>query len=155
MLKMLSCKVLDDRLYEWGMPTRATDESAGIDLRACVSEPTILRPQEGILIPTGLAVDINDPSVAMLLMPRSGLGHKRGIVLGNGVGLIDSDYHGQVFVSAWNRMREDTEPYVIEPGEFICQAVFVSVVQVELCPVDEFERSTKRGSGGFGHSGRR
>lgn len=132
------------------IPTHATVGAAGMDVRACISESVHLLPGQSVLIPTGFAMHIDDPSLAAVLIPRSGLGHKFGIVLGNLVGLIDSDYQGEVFVSAWNRSDID---YTIMPGERIAQMVFVPVVQANLHIVDEFT-STERGTGGFGHSGR-
>ena len=131
------------------LPEYATIGSAGLDLRADIQEPIQLIAGQTILIPTGLAIYINDPSLAAVLLPRSGLGHKHGIVLGNLVGLIDSDYQGQLFVSCWNRGYSD---FTIQPGERIAQMVFVPVVQVSFDVVDEFVQ-TQRGEGGFGHSG--
>jgi len=132
------------------MPTYATGGSAGIDLCACTNAVIELAPGGTELIPSGLAIYIADPAIAAMLLPRSGLGHKHGIVLGNLVGLIDSDYQGQVFVSCWNRGNES---FTIHPGERIAQMVFVPVVQVGFDVVDSFE-ITDRGEGGFGHSGR-
>jgi dUTP pyrophosphatase len=132
------------------MPAYATAGSAGLDLRACVEEPITLRPGDSALIPTGLAIHLGDPGLAAVIIPRSGLGHKHGIVLGNLVGLIDSDYQGQVFVSCWNRGRE---PFVVNPLERIAQMVVVPVVQVELNVVASFEESD-RGAGGFGSTGK-
>ena len=132
------------------MPTYATGGSAGIDLCACTNAAIELAPGGTELIPSGLAIYIADPAIAAMLLPRSGLGHKHGIVLGNLVGLIDSDYQGQVFVSCWNRGNES---FTIHPGERIAQMVFVPVVQVGFDVVDSFE-ITDRGEGGFGHSGR-
>lgn len=144
-------KILDSRLGQSiPLPEYATAGSAGLDLRACLTEPTVLEPGASLLIPTGLAIHIDDPQLAAVLLPRSGLGHKHGIVLGNLVGLIDSDYQGQVFVSCWNR---GSEAFTIEVGERIAQMVFVPVVQVSFECVDEFAPS-QRGQGGFGHSGR-
>jgi dUTP pyrophosphatase len=144
-------KILDGRLgKDIPMPEYATSGSAGLDLRACLEEPMELKPGETRLIPTGLAIHIDDRSLAAVLLPRSGLGHKHGIVLGNLVGLIDSDYQGQVFVSCWNR---GDSAFTINIGERIAQMVFVPVVQVEFEQVDEFDQSL-RGSGGFGHTGR-
>lgn len=131
-------------------PDYATDGSAGLDLRACLSEPVVLDPGQTELIPTGMAIHIADPGLAAVILPRSGLGHKHGIVLGNLVGLIDSDYQGQLFVSVWNR---GSQPFTIEIGERIAQLVIVPVVQVAFETVDEFTPS-KRGTGGFGHTGR-
>ena len=148
--KKVQLKILDDRLNEkFELPDFATEGSAGVDLRACVTETTTLAPGETTLVPTGMAIHIDDPGLAAILLPRSGLGHKHGLVLGNLVGLIDSDYQGQVFVSCWNR---GTEPFVIEPGARIAQMVFVPVVQTEFQIVEEFSAS-ERGAGGFGHTG--
>lgn len=150
-MKKIQLKILDPRLgNEIALPSYATQGSAGLDLRACLEEALTLQPGESALIPTGLAIHIADPHLAAVLLPRSGLGHKHGIVLGNLVGLIDSDYQGQVFVSCWNRSQA---PFTIEIGERIAQMVFVPVVQAEFECVTEFDQS-KRGSGGFGHSGR-
>ena len=151
MNKKIQLKILDPRLgNEFPLPAYATDGSAGVDLRACTDEPITLNPGETKLIPTGMAVHIADPSLAATLLPRSGLGHKHGVVLGNLVGLIDSDYQGQVFASMWN--RGDT-PFDIAPGDRICQMVFVPVVQVDFDIVEEFDQS-QRGDGGFGHTGK-
>ncbi len=150
-MQKIQLKILDSRLGDSiELPNYATTGSAGLDLRACLDEPVTLNPGETILIPTGLAIHIDDASLAAMLLPRSGLGHKHGIVLGNLVGLIDSDYQGQVFVSCWN--RGDTA-FEISIGERIAQMVFVPVVQVGFEQVDEFTTS-ERGSGGFGHTGR-
>jgi dUTP pyrophosphatase len=147
----LKIKILDTRLgREFPLPQYATSGSAGLDLRACLDAPLSLEPGAAELIPTGLAIHLDDPGLAALLLPRSGLGHKHGIVLGNLVGLIDSDYQGQVMVSCWNRGRE---PFTVQPGERIAQMIVVPVVQVELEIVESFEVS-HRGAGGFGHSGR-
>jgi dUTP pyrophosphatase len=132
------------------LPAYATPGSAGLDLRACIGEAITLKAGESSLIPTGLAIHLDDPGLAAVIIPRSGLGHKHGIVLGNLVGLIDSDYQGQVFVSCWNRGRE---PFVVNPLERIAQLVVVPVVQVELNVVDSFEASA-RGAGGFGSTGK-
>ncbi len=150
-MNKIQLKILDDRLgNEIPLPEYATDGSAGLDIRACVGSPTLIKPGETILIPTGLAIYIANQDTAAVLLPRSGLGHKHGIVLGNLVGLIDSDYQGQVFVSCWN--RGNTE-FTIQIGERIAQMVFIPVIQVELEHVNEFDEST-RGEGGFGHTGR-
>ena len=144
-------KVLDERIgTEFPLPDYATAGAAGVDLRACLEEPMTLHPGETTLIPTGIAIHLGDPSLAAVILPRSGLGHKHGIVLGNLVGLIDSDYQGQLFVSCWNR-GQDSFDIVI--GERIAQLVFVPVVQAQLEVVAEFEES-HRGEGGFGHTGR-
>ncbi len=147
----IQLKILDPRLgNEIPMPSYATDGSAGIDLRACLETDTILLPGETILIPTGIAIHINDHHLAAVLLPRSGLGHKHGIVLGNLVGLIDSDYQGQIFVSCWNRGQT---AFTITIAERIAQMIFVPVVQAEFAIVSEFNQS-ERGEGGFGHTGR-
>ena len=132
------------------MPAYATAGSAGLDLRACLDEPLTLRPGDSALVPSGLAIHLADPGLAAVIIPRSGLGHKHGIVLGNLVGLIDSDYQGQVFVSCWNRGRE---PFIVNPLERIAQLVVVPVVQVELNVVESFDESA-RGAGGFGSTGK-
>jgi dUTP diphosphatase len=151
MMRSIQVRVVDPRLgREWPLPTYATDGSAGLDLRACLDAPLALAPGRAELVPTGLAIHLDDPGLAAVLLPRSGLGHKHGIVLGNLVGLIDSDYQGQVMVSAWNR---GGEAYAIQPGERIAQLVVVPVVQVRLEVVETFTTS-ERGGGGFGSSGR-
>jgi len=150
-MKKIEVKILDNRLgNEIPLPEYATTGSAGLDLRACLNEATELKPGETVLIPTGLALHIDDPGLAAVILPRSGLGHKHGIVLGNLVGLIDSDYQGQIFVSCWNR---GNTTFTINVGERIAQIVFVPVVQVSLDLVEEFHESL-RGDGGFGHTGR-
>ena len=147
----LKVRILDPRIGdEFPLPAYATDGSAGLDLRACLHAPLELTPGRTELLPTGLAIWVDDPSLAAVILPRSGLGHKHGIVLGNLVGLIDSDYQGQLMVSCWNR---GTSTYTIQPGERIAQLVIVPVVQVELDVVKEFT-ATDRGAGGFGSSGR-
>jgi dUTP pyrophosphatase len=149
---MLELKILDPRIgREIPLPTHATPGSAGMDLRACVDEALTLAPGDTELIPTGIAIHIGDPGLAAVILPRSGLGHKHGIVLGNLVGLIDSDYQGQLFVSCWNRGRE---PFIVQPGERIAQLVIVPVVQAEFQVVESFDES-HRGEGGFGSSGRK
>jgi dUTP pyrophosphatase len=150
-MQKIQLKLLDPRLGDTiDLPNYATDGSAGLDLRACLDQDTILAPGETLLIPTGLAIHIDDPALAAVLLPRSGLGHKHGIVLGNLVGLIDSDYQGQIFVSCWNRSQLAFE---IKIGERIAQMVFVPVAQVAFEQVNEFSVS-ERGTGGFGHTGR-
>lgn len=148
--RALKVRILDARVgAEFPLPAYATDGSAGLDLRACLSAPLLLSPGKAELIPTGIAIHLDDPGLAAVILPRSGLGHKHGIVLGNLVGLIDSDYQGQLMVSCWNR---GAQPFEIRPGERIAQLVVVPVVQVDLRIVREFE-SSERGAGGFGHSG--
>jgi len=143
--------VLDARLgSEWPLPTYATGGSAGLDLRACLTAPLVLEPGQTELVPTGLSIHLDDPGLAAILLPRSGLGHKHGIVLGNLVGLIDSDYQGPVMASMWNR---GAAAFTIQPGERIAQLVVVPVVQVRLEVVESFT-ATERGAGGFGSSGR-
>jgi dUTP pyrophosphatase len=151
-MRNIQLRILDERIgKEFPLPHYATEGAAGMDLRACLHEPLEILPAETRLIPTGIAVHIEDPALAAVLLPRSGLGHKHGIVLGNLVGLIDSDYQGQIFVSCWNR---GGAPFVVEVGERIAQMVFVPVAQVAFEVVEEFQ-SSRRGEGGFGHSGRR
>ena len=150
-MKQIALKIIDPRIgNQFPLPAYATPGSAGLDLRACLSETLTLAPGETQLLPTGLAIHINDNSLAAVILPRSGLGHKHGIVLGNLVGLIDSDYQGQLMVSCWNR---SDSAFSVAPGERIAQLVFVPVLQAEFEIVNEFE-SSERGEGGFGHSGR-
>ena len=149
--RRIQLKILDPRLgREFPLPAHATAGSAGVDLRACVAGIVRVIPGQTVLIPTGMALHIEDPSLAAVILPRSGLGHKNGIVLGNLVGLIDSDYQGQIQVSCWNR---GSEPFDIEPGARIAQMVFVPVVQADFEIVEQFSTS-ERGAGGFGHTGR-
>lgn len=149
-MRTIELKVLDSRLGDSiEMPHYATDGSAGLDMRACINEAVTVEPGETVLIPTGLAIHIGDASLAAVLLPRSGLGHKHGLVLGNLTGLIDSDYQGQVFISCWNR---GSKTYEVQPAERIAQMVFVPVEQVRFSVVEEFDDSD-RGAGGFGHSG--
>lgn len=149
-MKKIQLKVLDDRIgKEIPLPEHATVGSAGMDLRACIDDPFTLQPGDTELIPTGIAIHISDPKLAATILPRSGLGHKHGIVLGNLVGLIDSDYQGQLYVSVWNRGDKE---FTIEVGDRIAQLVFLPVIQVDFDLVDEFDDSD-RGEGGFGHSG--
>ena len=151
MMQKIQLKILDKRLgKDIPMPEYATSGSAGLDLRACLDAAIVIQPGETVLIPTGMAIHISDDSVAAVLLPRSGLGHKHGIVLGNLVGLIDSDYQGQVFVSCWNRGQT---AFTVAIAERIAQMVFVPVLRVEFDLVDEFNQSHRAG-GGFGHTGR-
>jgi len=148
----LQVRILDARVgREFPLPAYATEGSAGLDLRACLDAPLLLAPGKAELLPTGIAIHIEDPGLAAIILPRSGLGHKHGIVLGNLVGLIDSDYQGQLMVSCWNR---GAEPFTVHPGDRIAQLVVVPVMQVELEVVEDFA-SSQRAAGGFGHSGRR
>lgn len=146
----LELKILDERVRDYPLPHHATPGSAGMDLRALLDAPLTLAPGACELVRTGLAIHIADPALAGMILPRSGLGHKHGIVLGNLVGLIDSDYQGELMISVWNRGNSE---FVLEPGERLAQYVLVPVVQAELVEVSEFEAS-QRGEGGFGHSGR-
>jgi dUTP pyrophosphatase len=149
-LRSIELKIMDSRVGDSiPLPHYATDGSAGLDMRACIDEPIIVEPGSTELIPTGLAIHIGDASIAAVLLPRSGLGHKHGLVLGNLTGLIDSDYQGQVYISCWNR---SSKAYEVQPAERIAQMVFVPVEQVQFNVVDEFD-SSDRGAGGFGHSG--
>ncbi len=148
----IELKILDSRIgSQFPLPSYATPGSAGMDLRAMLETNLVIQPGETKLIPTGIAIHVADPSLAAVILPRSGLGHKHGIVLGNLVGLIDSDYQGPLMVSCWNR---STEPFTIEIGDRLAQLVFVPVVQAQFKLVDEFDNS-ERGEGGFGHSGTR
>lgn len=149
-MKSIDLKILNPKIgTDFPLPAYATQGSAGLDLRACLDKAIILAPGQTQLIPTGLAIYIGDPSIAATILPRSGLGHKHGIVLGNLIGLIDSDYQGELMISCWNRSEQ---PFTIEPGERIAQLVFVPVIQASFNLVTEF-KSTERGEGGFGHSG--
>ncbi len=151
-MQKVELKILDKRIgREFPLPTRATTGSAGFDLCACIDEHIHFAPGETHLIPTGIAIHIRQPGVAAMLLPRSGLGHKHGIVLGNLVGLIDSDYQGQVFISVWNRGGSS---FTLEPGERVAQMIFVPVLPVDFELVQEFEASA-RGAGGFGHTGKK
>ena len=147
----LDIKILDARLRE-AMPAYATAGSAGLDLRACLDEPLTLAPNAWQLVPTGMAMHLKDPAYAALILPRSGLGHKHGIVLGNLVGLIDSDYQGQLMVSAWNR---SDVAFTLEPMERLAQLVIVPVVQAQFNVVNEFAAATERGEGGYGSTGKK
>lgn len=149
-MRAIELKILDSRLGDSiELPNYATDGSAGLDMRACIDDALTVIPGDTVLVPTGLAIHIGDSALAAVLLPRSGLGHKHGLVLGNLTGLIDSDYQGQIFISCWNR---GSKTYQIKPGERIAQMVFVPVEQVRFVVVEEFEISD-RGDGGFGHSG--
>jgi dUTP pyrophosphatase len=150
-VQKVQLKILNTKIgTEFPLRSYATDGSAGLDLRACIEEALQLAPNETRLIPTGLAIYIADPQVAATILPRSGLGHKHGIVLGNLIGLIDSDYQGELLISCWNRGKE---PFTIQPGERIAQLIFLPVVRAEFTLVENFV-ATERGEGGFGHSGK-
>lgn len=145
-------KVLDNRLIknpEWGLPNYATGGSAAVDLRAIIDRNEYIYPGMTRLVPTGIAIHIAQPDIAAIIIPRSGIGHKNGIILGNGTGLIDSDYQGEIYVSLWNRGEE---PFLIKPGDRIAQMYFINVLKVGFWQVEEFQ-GTERGEGGFGHSG--
>lgn len=150
MMRTLEVKVLDPRFGdEWPMPAYATEASAGLDLRAALDAPLLLEPGDTTLIPSGLAIHLADSTLCAIILPRSGLGHRHGIVLGNGTGLIDADYQGPLMISTWNRGRE---PFTIAPGDRIAQLVVLPIVRATLQVVDTFAEST-RGAGGFGHTG--
>ena len=150
-MHQIDVKILDSRIGSvFPLPDYATPGSAGMDLRACLDEPAEIKPGETILIPSGIALHISDPGLAATILPRSGLGHKHGIVLGNLVGLIDSDYQGQIYVSCWNR---GNETFRVEPGARIAQLVIIPVIQASFKIVDDFAAS-ERGEGGFGHTGK-
>ena len=150
-MHQIDLKILDERIgTEFPLPDYATEGSAGMDLRACLDDPLTLEPGQTELIPTGIAIHLADPGLAATILPRSGLGHKHGIVLGNLVGLIDSDYQGQIYVSCWNRGQDS---FTIQPGERIAQLVVIPVIQVRFNRVDDFSAS-ERGEGGFGHTGK-
>lgn len=149
-MRSIDLKILDPRVGDSiPLPHYATDGSAALDMRAVIDEVITVEPGETVLIPTGIAIHINNPSLAAVLLPRSGLGHKHGLVLGNLMGLIDSDYQGQIFISCWNR---GSKSYAVQPGERIAQMLFVPVAQVQFNVVEDFDES-ERGAGGFGHSG--
>lgn len=148
-MKIVDVKILDPRM-QGNLPQYATEGSAGLDLRACIDEPIDLEPGQTVLVPTGLSIHIADPNYAAMILPRSGMGHKNGIVLGNLVGLIDSDYQGPLMVSTWNRGQAT---FRLEPMERLAQLVIVPVVQAQFRVVESFEQASERGSGGFGSTG--
>jgi len=150
----LELKVLDARLHEWGLPRYQTDLSAGIDLHACIDAPLTLQPQApAVLIPSGIAVLMNHPNMVAFLLARSGLGHKKGLVLGQAVGTIDADYANQIFISAWLRTPPGSEPLTIQPGERIAQLVFLPIFRPSFTIVEEFSATSGRGMSGFGSTG--
>jgi dUTP pyrophosphatase len=150
-MQPIQLKILDPRLgNSIPLPTYATEGSAGLDLRVCIDEPMQIAPQQTVLLPTGISIYIASPQLAAVILPRSGLGHKHGIVLGNLVGLIDSDYQGELKISCWNR---NSDHFTVNPGDRIAQLVFLPIVKVEFSVVDTFNE-TDRGEGGFGSSGR-
>ena len=148
----IEIKIIDKRLLDYGLPEYKTDGSAAIDMRAIISEDVVIPPLLVELIPSGIAININDKNIAAVLLPRSGTGHKEGIVLGNNVGLIDSDYQGEIFMSVWNRNPD--KAVKILPGERIAQLMFIPVIHPNLMFVDEFSKATDRGANGFGHTGK-
>lgn len=147
-------RILDARIREWGLPAFQTDMSAGIDMYACIDEPLALQPQaDAVLIPTGIAILMNDPNVVAFLLARSGLGHKKGVILGQSVGTIDADYANQIFISTWLRTPPGSPPVVIQPGDRIAQLVFLPILRPSFQVVEEFSATTARGLGGFGSTG--
>jgi len=147
-------KVLDARLHEWGLPAYQSEMAAAIDLHACLDAPLAIEPgTPAQLVPAGFAVHMGNPYMAATIVPRSGLGHKKGLVLGNSIGVIDADYQGQIMVSVWNRNAPGTEPIVIQPGERIAQMMFVPVLRPVFATVEAFSADSERGSGGFGSTG--
>lgn len=151
---LVEIRILDPRLNDWGLPRYQSEMAAAIDLHCCSDGPVVLPPRSApLLIPAGIALHMGDPNLAALILPRSGLGHRRGLVLGNLVGLIDPDYTGPVQVSAWNRSEAGTEPIAIQPGERFAQLMFVPVLRPRFRIVEEFSRETARGGGGFGSTG--
>ncbi|MCA1714614.1 MAG: dUTP diphosphatase [Gammaproteobacteria bacterium] len=150
MIHALEVKLLDPRFgADWPLPAYATTASAGLDLRAALEQPLLLAPGDAALVPSGIAIHLSDPRLCAVILPRSGLGHKHGIVLGNGTGLIDADYQGPLLISVWNRGRE---PYTMQPGDRIAQLVVLPIVRAQLQVVEDFADSA-RGAGGFGHTG--
>lgn len=150
----IEIKILDPRLNTWGLPKYQTPLAAAIDLFACIDAPMQIQPQAAaVLVPSGIALHMDSPALCAVILPRSGLGHKKGLVLGNSVGLIDADYTAQCFISVWNRNPPGSEAITIEPGERIAQMMFLPVVRPQLNVVDEFSRSSERGGGGFGSTG--
>ncbi len=150
----IEIKILDLRLNTWGLPKYQTPLAAAIDLFACIDAPMQIQPQAAaVLVPSGIALHMDSPALCAVILPRSGLGHKKGLVLGNSVGLIDADYTAQCFISVWNRNPPGSDAITIEPGERIAQMMFLPVVRPQLNVVDEFSRSSERGGGGFGSTG--
>lgn len=150
----IELKILDPRLHDWGLPRYQTPLSAGIDLHACIDAPLTLEPQApAVLIPSGIAVLMNDPHLVAFLLARSGLGHRHGLVLGQAVGTIDADYANQIFISAWLRTPPGSAPFTIQPGDRIAQLVFLPIARPDFAIVEHFSASTERGEGGFGSTG--
>jgi dUTP pyrophosphatase len=151
---VVEVRVLDERVREWGLPRYRSDMAAALDLFACIDAPLVLEPQSPAqLVPSGIALHIGDPGIAAIVVPRSGLGHRKGLVLGNLVGVVDADYLGPVMISLWNRCAAGSESIVIEPGERIAQMLFVPILRPRLRVVQEFSKNTARGVGGFGSTG--
>jgi dUTP pyrophosphatase len=151
---IVEVKVLDPRVHEWGLPRYHSDMAAAVDLFASLDAPLVLQPQAAAtLIPSGISVHIGDPHIVGLIVPRSGLGHGKGLVLGNGVGVLDADYTGPLMISTWNRSGLGTAPIVINPGDRIAQLIFLPIVRPEFRMVTEFSKETERGAGGFGSTG--
>lgn len=151
---IIELKVLDKRLHQWGLPRYQTDMSAGIDLHACLPEPLVIEPQApAVLIPSGIALLMNDPHMVGFVLARSGLGHKKGLILGQSVGTIDADYTNEIFISAWLRTTPGSEPFTVQPGDRIAQLVFLPILRPTFDVVDEFSATTGRGLGGFGSTG--
>jgi dUTP pyrophosphatase len=151
---VVEMQVLDPRVHEWGLPRFQTDMSAGIDMYACIDGPMTIYPQaDAVLIPSGIAVLMNDPNMVAFLLARSGLGHKKGLILGQSVGTIDADYANQIFISAWLRTPPGSEPLAINPGDRIAQLVFLPIIRPSFQVVDTFSATTQRGLGGFGSTG--
>lgn len=147
-------KILDPRLHDWGLPAYQTAGAAAVDLFACIEAPLAIAPQApAVLVPSGLALNMGAMACAALVLPRSGLGHKKGLVMGNSVGLIDADYTGEIFISTWNRNPVGSDPIVISPGERIAQMMFVPVLHAQMTVVEAFSSETTRGAGGFGSTG--
>tara|TARA_X000000950_G_scaffold251121_1_gene312281 strand:- start:60 stop:548 length:489 start_codon:yes stop_codon:yes gene_type:complete len=147
-------KIIDPRLKDWGLPSYQTAGSAAVDLFACIDAPLAVEAQApAVLVPSGLALNMGEMACAALVLPRSGLGHKKGLVMGNSVGLIDADYTGEIFISTWNRNPVGSDPIVITPGERIAQMMFVPVLHAQMSVVEEFSSATERGAGGFGSTG--
>lgn len=150
----IELRIVDERLRQWGLPRYETELAAGLDVRACLDGPLVLQPQASpVLIPTGFAVLMNNPNMAAFLLARSGLGHKKGLVLSQAVGTIDADYSDQIFVSAWLRTAVGGEPLTVMPGDRIAQLVFLPIIRPRFNLVDNFSSTTKRGTGGFGSTG--
>lgn len=150
----IELRIIDDRLRDWGLPEYQTEQSAGVDLHACIDAPLAIEAQApAVLIPSGIAVLMNDAHMVAFLLARSGLGHKKGLVLGQGVGTIDADYADQIFISAWNRNPPGSDPILIAPGDRIAQLVFLPILRPQFAVVDAFSATTARGMGGFGSTG--